>query len=235
MTKRSPFRYFKNSPEIIRLAVMMYVRFPLSLRNVEDLLHERGIEISHETVRLWWNRFGPMFASEIRRKRASRMRGYSNWQWHLDEVFVKINGETHYLWRAVDHEGEVLESYVTKRRDRKAALKFLRKSMKRYGKPHIIVTDKLRSYGAAMKVIGNSDRQETGRWLNNRAENSHLPFRRRERAMQRFRQMRCLQKFAAVHSSVHNHFNQERHLHSRANFKLNRAAALAEWRGLGAA
>ena len=107
--------------------------------------------------------------------------------------------------------------------------------MKRYGKPHIIVTDKLRSYGAAMKVIGNSDRQETGRWLNNRAENSHLPFRRRERAMQRFRQMRCLQKFAAVHSSVHNHFNQERHLHSRANFKLNRAAALAEWRGLGAA
>ena len=235
MTKRSPFRYFKTSPEIIRLAVMMYVRFPLSLRNVEDLLHERGIEISHETVRLWWNRFGPMFASEIRRKRASRMRGYSNWQWHLDEVFVKINGETHYLWRAVDHEGEVLESYVTKRRDRKAALKFLRKSMKRYGKPHIIVTDKLRSYGAAMKVIGNFDRQETGRWLNNRAENSHLPFRRRERAMQRFRQMRSLQKFAAVHSSVQNHFNQERHLHSRANFKINRAAALAEWRGLGAA
>ena len=127
MTKHSPFRYFKTSPEIIRLAVMLYVRFPLSLRNVEDLLHERGIEISHETVRFWWNRFGPMFAAEIRRNRVSRMRSYSNWQWHLDEVFVKINGETHYLWRAVDHEGEVLESYVTKRRDRKAALKFLRK------------------------------------------------------------------------------------------------------------
>jgi putative transposase len=121
------------SPEIISLAVMLYVRFPLSLRNVEDLLHERGIEISHETVRFWWNRFGPMFAAEIRRNRVSRMRSYSNWQWHLDEVFVKINGETHYLWRAVDHEGEVLESYVTKRRDRKAALKFLRKAMKRYG------------------------------------------------------------------------------------------------------
>jgi putative transposase len=160
---------------------MMYVRFPLSLRNVEDLLHERGIDISHETVRFWWNRFGPMFAAEIRRKRASRMRSYSNWQWHLDEVFVKINGETHYLWRAVDHEGEVLESYVTKRRDRKAALSFLRKSMKRYGQPKVIVTDKLRSYGAAMKVIGNAAKQETGRWLNNRAENSHLPFRRRER------------------------------------------------------
>ena len=128
MTKRSPFRYFKTSPEIIRLAVMLYVRFPLSLRNVEDLLHERGIEISHETVRFWWNRFGPMFAAEIRRNRVSRMRSYSNWQWHLDEVFVKINGETHYLWRAVDHEGEVLESYVTKRRDRKAALKCSQKS-----------------------------------------------------------------------------------------------------------
>jgi putative transposase len=233
MSKRDPFKYFRSSPEIIRLAVMMYVRFPLSLRNVEDLLHERGIDISHETVRYWWNRFGPMFAAEIRRKRVQQMRAFSNWQWHLDEVFVKINGETHYLWRAVDHEGEVLESYVTKRRDRRAALKFLRKLMKRYGNPEVMVTDKLRSYGAAMKVIGNAQRQETGRWLNNRAENSHLPFRRRERAMLRFRSMRSLQKFVAVHSSVHNHFNSERHLYSRDNFKLNRAAALAEWRDLG--
>ncbi len=110
MTKTDPFKGFHSSPEIIRLAVMMYVRFPLSLRNVEDLLHERGIDISHETVRYWWNRFGPMFAAEIRRKRVQQMRAYSNWQWHLDEVFVKINGERHYLWRAVDHEGEVLES-----------------------------------------------------------------------------------------------------------------------------
>ncbi len=235
MTKRSPFRYFKTSPEIIRLAAMLYVRFPLSLRNVEDLLHERGIEISHETVRFWWNRFGPLFAAEIRHSRASRMRAYSNWQWHLDEVFVKINGETHYLWRAVDHEGEALESYVTRKRDKVAALKFLRKVMKRYGQPEVIVTDKLRSYGAAMKVIGNAEKQETGRWQNNRAENSHLPFRRRERAMLRFRRMRCLQKFVAVHACVHNHFNQERHLYSRDIFKLNRAAALAEWRDVGAA
>jgi len=109
-------------------------------------------------------------------KRILNLRAYSNWQWHLDEVFVKINGETHFLWRAVDHEGEVLETYVSKRRDRKAALKFLRKLMKRYGSPNVIVTDKLRSYSAAMKVISNADRQETGRWLNNRAENSHLPF-----------------------------------------------------------
>ena len=194
MTKRSPFRYFKTSPEVIRLAVMMYIRFPLSLRNVEDLLHERGIDISHETVRFWWNRFGPLFAAEIRKKRVSQMRAYSNWQWHLDEVFVRINGETHYLWRAVDHEGEVLESYVTKRRDRKAALKFHKKTMKRHGNPHSLVTDKLRSYGAAMKVVGNADKQETGRWLNNLAKNSHQPFRRRERAMIRFRRMRTLQK-----------------------------------------
>jgi putative transposase len=130
MTKPSPLLYLKTSPEIIRLAVMMYVCYPLSLLNVEDLLHERGIEISHETVRFWWNRFGPLFAAEIRKKRVQHLRAHSNWQWHLDEVFVKINGETHYLWRAVDHESEVLESYVTKRRDRKAALKFHRKTIK---------------------------------------------------------------------------------------------------------
>ena len=207
MTKHSPFRYFKTSPEIIRLAVMLYVRFPLSLRNVEDLLHERGIEISHETVRFWWNRFGPMFAAEIRRNRVSRMRSYSNWQWHLDEVFVKINGEMHYLWRAVDHEGEVLESYVTKKRDKKAALKFMKKAMRRYGSPNEIVTDRLRSYGAAAKELGCADKQVTQRWANNRAENSHLPFRRRERAMLRFRRMHSLQKFASIHASFHNHFN----------------------------
>ena len=131
MTKPSPFRYFKTSPEIIRLAVMLYVRFPLSLRNVENLLHERGIDISHETVRFWWNRFGPMFAAEIRGRRVQAMRNCQQWRWQLDEVFVKINGERHYLWRAVDHQGEVLESYVTKRRDRKAALSFLRKTIKR--------------------------------------------------------------------------------------------------------
>ena len=128
------------------------------------------------------------------------MRAWPNWQWHLDEVVVRINGETHDMWRAGDHEGEARETLVTKRRDHKAALKFLRKSMKRYGRPEQIITDKLRSYGAAMKAVGNVDRQETGRWLNNRAENSHLPFRRRERAMPRVQRMRNLQKFAAVHA-----------------------------------
>ena len=123
------FRYFKTSPEIIRLAVMMYVRYPLSLRNVEDLLHERGIDITHETVRFWWNRFGAIFAAELRRSRVQTMRHFQHRRWHLDEVFVKINGVKHYLWRAVDGEGEVLESFVTKRRDKNAALKFLRKSL----------------------------------------------------------------------------------------------------------
>ena len=230
---KNPFRYFKTSPEIIRLAVMMYVRFPLSLRQVEDLLHERGINISHETVRTWWNRFGPVFAAEIRKCRIQG-RSFSLWKWHLDEVFVRINGEQHYLWRAVDQEGEVLESFVTKRRDRTAALKFLRKAMKRYGRPEVIVTDLLRSYPAAMKMIGIAERQETGRWKNNRAENSHQPFRRRERAMAKFRSTKSLQKFTSVHASVHNHFNQERHLHSRQNFKLSRSVALAEWRQIAA-
>ena len=214
---------------------MMYVRFPLSLRQVEDLLHERGIDICHETVRAWWNRFGPMFAAKIRKKRSVQMRAGVQWRWHLDEVFVKINGETHYLWRAVDHEGEVLEAFVTKKRDRKAALRFLKKAMKRFGCPKAIVTDRLGSYRAAMKVIGNAERQETGRWLNNRAENSHQPFRRREKAMARFRRPTTLQKFASIHASVHNHFNQERHLYRRDIFKQNRSTALFEWRKLCAA
>ena len=207
----SPFRYFNSSPEVIRLVVMMYVRFPLSLRNVEDLLAERGIDICHETVRFWWNRFGPMFAADIRRQRISRMRGFRHWRWHLDEVFVKINGETHYLWRAVDHEGEVLESYVTKKRDKKAALRFLKKALKHHGKAEAIVTDGLKSYPSAMRELNIENKREMGRWLNNRAENSHLPFRRRERVMQRFRRMKSLQKFASVHANVHNHFNTDRH------------------------
>ena len=235
MAKRDPFKYFKSSPEVIRLAVMLYVRFPLSLRNVEDLLHERGIDVSHETVRYWWNRFGPVFAADIRKKRAERLRAWPQWQWHVDEVFVKINGERHYLWRAVDHEGEVLESVVTKRRNKRAALKMLRKLMRRYGRPEVLVTDRLPSYRAALGDLGCGDLQACGRWLNNRAENSHLPFRRRERAMQRFHRMRSLQKFAAVHSSVFNHFNHDRNLSRRDIFKLNRTAALDEWRNLGLA
>jgi putative transposase len=145
-------------------------------------------------------------------------------------MVVRINGEHHYLWRAVDREGEVLESYATKKRDKVAALAFMKKALKRHGGPEVIVTDGLRSYPAAMRQLGNFDRREMGRWMNNRVENSHLPFRRRERAMLRFRQMKTLQKFASVHASITNHFNSERHLVDRQTFKKRRSAALAEWR-----
>ena len=229
---KNPFRYFKTSPEIIQLAVMIYVRFPLSLRNVEDLLHERGIDVCHETVRYWVDRFGTYFAHKLRKQRSEAMRQSPQWQWHLDEVFVKIRGQTHYLCRAVDHDGEVLESFATKTRDKVSALKFLKKAMKRYGNPHVVVTDRLKSYLAAMKVIGNEDRQETGRHLNNRAENSHLPFQRRERAMSQFRRIRSLQKFVSINSSVYNHFNFERDINTRIRFKQKRDAALREWRDL---
>ena len=137
---------------------------PLSLRNVEDLLFERGINVCHETVRLWWNRFGPLFAGDIRRQRVSRMRGFRHWRWHLDEMYVKLSGEMVYLWRAVDHEGEVLESYVTRTRDNAAALRFMKKALKRHGSPEAITTDGLSSYGAAMDDLGCRDRQEVGRW-----------------------------------------------------------------------
>src|ERR687891_460568 len=230
---RNPFRYLNSSPEVIRLTVMIYIRYPLSLRQVEDLLFERGIDICYETVRFWWNRFGPMFVAEFRKRRV-RHRSSSNWRWHLDEVFVRINGKMHYLWRAVDHEGEVLEVFATKRRDRKAALKFLKRALKRYGRPRTIVTDRLPSYRAAMKIVGVVGRQECGRWLNNRAENSHQPFRRREGAMAKFRDIGTLQKFASVHASIHNHFDLDRPLNRRDGFKQSRSAALLEWHELAA-
>ena len=231
--KNNPYQYLKTLPEFIRLAVMMYIRYPLSLRQVEDILFERGIDVSHETIRYWWNRFGPKFAAGIRKRRLDGCND-SNWRWHLDEVVVRINGERHYLWRAVDHESEVLEAFVTKRRDRQAALKFLKRTMKRYVGPSSIVTDRLPSYRAAMKALGNPGRQVCGRWLNNRAENSHLPFRRRKGAMARIRDIKTLQKFTAVHSSLYNHFNHQRNLNRRQIFKQRGAAALVEWRKLAA-
>lgn len=232
---QNPFRYFKTSREVIQLAVMMYVRFPLSLRNVKDPLHERGLDVCHESIRLWVDRFGPVFAKIIRSRRSSYLRQHTQWQWHLDEVFVKINGVQHYPWRAVDHEGEVLECFVTRKRDKLAALRFLRKAMKRYGPPRAVVTDQLRSYSAAMRDIGNQNRQNTTQYANNRAENSHRPFRRRERAMTRFRHTSTLQNFVSTHASIYNHFNHQRNLESRSGFKAIRDASLGEWRQLIAA
>jgi putative transposase len=157
----NPFRYFNSWPEVIRLVVMMYVRYPLSLRNVEDLPAERGIDISHETVRFWWNRFGPIFATEIRKRRVAHMSAYPQWRWHLDEVFVQVNGKLCYLWRAVDHEGEVSEA-GHREANKTAALKLLKRIMKKYGLPRSIVTDRLRAYSAAMKEISAADRHEVG-------------------------------------------------------------------------
>jgi putative transposase len=174
-----------------------------------------------------------MFAAEIKRNRI-RQGSLSRWRWHLDDVFVQINGETHYLWRAVDHEGEVLEVYATKRRDRRSALSFLKRTMKRYGRPSEIVTDRLRSYRAAMKILGNTEYQVCGARLNNRAENSHQPFRRREGAMSKFKDVKTLQKFSSIRARIHNHFNIERHLIDRPTFKTRRSTALTDWNLLAA-
>ena len=155
------------------------------------------------------------------------------WRWHFEEMYVEVNGEMRYLWRAVGHEGEILvESFVTKERDKDAALRFVKKALKRHGSPKTITTDGLRSYKAAMNELGNAGKQEVGRWANNRVENSHLSFQRRERAMLRFRRMACLQKSASVHVNVHNHFNSQRHLVDRTTYKAVRSAALAEWQTL---
>ena len=227
----TPCRSFTSSPEVIRLAGMMSVRDPFSLRQGDDRLCERGIDICHETVRYWWNRFGPVVVAEIRKRRVHH-RFYSLWRWHLDEVFVRINGTTHDLWRAVDHAGEVVEGFVTNRRDRRAAREFLTRAMTRDGRPASIVTDRLPSYRAAMQVIGHEGGQETRRWLNNRAKHSHQPFRRRAGARARVRDIQTLQTFTSVQASIHNHFNHQRHLTRRDIFEHGRAAALAEWRQL---
>ena len=226
MTTQNAFKYFKTSPNIIRLAVKYYVRYLLSLRQVEDILHERGIDICHETVRFWVDRFGSKFARKIRKKRVGQQ---SKWQWHLDEVFVKINGERFYLWRAVDHEGEVLERFVTKRSNKAAAKKFLIKTMRKHGSAKIITTNKLPSYGAAFREIEIADKQLRGGWANNRCENSYLPFRRRERAMQLFKIVAMLQRFVSYHSQIYNHFNHERHLQNRQTYKQKGSTALIEW------
>jgi putative transposase len=177
----------------------------------------------------------PVWPDVRRRDPEATRPAHPQWRWHLDEVFVKVDGQLCYLWRAVDHEGEVLEAVVTSKRDKAAALKLLKRIMKKYGAPRSIVTDGLRAYSAAMTEIGvAAERHEVGGRLNNRAENSHQPFRRRERAMQRFRSPKTLQKFSSVHAQVHNQFNQERHLVTRQVYKQRRSAALAEWRALSA-
>ena len=213
-------------PEVIRQAVWLYFRFTLSLRDVEELLAERGIDVTYETIRCWTMKFGTAIAANCRRSRPQ-----ADCVWHLDEMVVRIDGQRMYMWRAVDREGEVLDVLVQKRRNKAAALKLLRKLLKNQGYlPDEIVTDGLASYGAALKVLGCQSRHRPGRLRdNNRAENSHLQVRRRERKMQRFKSQGHAQCFVSTHSAIYNMFNLQRHLVSRSTLRTFRAAAMNAW------
>ena len=218
------FRSFH--PDIIRQAVWLYFRFTMSYRDVEDLLAERGIDVSYETVRLWVLKFGQAYAHRIRKRRDPAFG-----VWHIDEVFVNISGKQMYLWRAVDGEGEVLDVLVQKRRNKRAALKLMRKLLRNQGvQPIKIVTDKLKSYGAAFRELRFGHLHDTGHRLNNRAESSHVPIRRRERKMQRFKSQRSAQRFLSTYGPIYNLFNVQRHLISRNTLRIFRNLALAEWR-----
>jgi putative transposase len=224
MTKVS-YKRHRFPPAIIQHAVWLYFRFTLSFRDVEDLLAERGLDISYESIRYWVLKFGKQYARRIDQRRPR-----PNCRWHLDEVFVSINGKRMYLWRAVDDEGEVLEVLVQSRRNKKAALKLVRKLLKKQGfLLSAIVTDKLPSYGAALRDLGLSRCHDFGGRKNNRAENSHQPVRRRERKMQRFKSAGSAQQFLSVHSSIYNLFNIQRHLISRNTLRQFRDIATTEW------
>src|ERR1039458_2396194 len=224
--KKISYTGYRFPPEIIQQAIWLYLRFTLSFRDVEDLLAERGIAVSYETIRRWVNHFGPMIAADLRKRRPK-----PHTTWHLDEAYLKIDGRMFYLWRAVDAEGEVLDVLVQSRRDRHAALKLMRKLLKKYSfVPDRLITDDLRAYGAAARDLGIENRHERGRWKNNRAENSHQPTRRRERKMQRFKSPASAQKFLSTHAAVYNISNVQRHLVSAQTHRTFRAAAMRTWR-----
>ncbi len=224
--KKISYAGYRFPPEIIQQAMGLYLRFTLSFRDVEDLLAERGVAVSYETIRRWVNHFGPMIAADLRKRRPK-----PHTTWHLDEAYLKIDGRMAYLWRAVDAEGEVLDVLVQSRRDKHAALKLMRKLLKKFSFiPDRLITDDLRSYGAAARELGIESRHERGRWKNNRAENSHQPTRRRERKMQRFKSPGSAQKFLSAHAAVYNIFNVQRHLVSAETHRTFRAAAMRTWR-----
>jgi len=225
MTKIS-YAGYRFPPEIIQRAIWLYLRFTLSLRDVEDLLAERATGVSYETVRRWVNHFGPLIAADLRKRRPK-----PHTTWHLDEVYLKIDGRMLYLWRAVDAEGEVLDVLVQSKRNEHAALKLMRKLLKKYAfVPERLVTDDLRSYGAAVRDLRIESRHERGRWKNNRVENSHQPTRRRERKMQRLKSAGSPQKFLSIHAAVYNTFNVQRHLASAQTHRTLRAVAMSTWR-----
>src|SRR6202051_4880782 len=220
------YRRHRFPPAVIQHAIWLYLRFTLSYRDVAELLAERGLEVSYETVRRWVLKFGPGIARKLR-----RCRPRLSDRWHLDEMVVRIAGKRMYLWRAVDHEGEVLDMLVQRRRDKRAAVRLLRKLLRKQGfAPKKVTTDKLRSYGAAVRHLGLSCHHEHGLRQNNRAENSHQVARRRERKMQRFKSAASAQRFLSVHAAIHNTFNLQRHLVSRSTLRIFRSEAAAQWR-----
>ena len=218
-------------PTVIQHSVWLYLRFTLSYRDVEELLAERGLDVSYETIRRWVLKFGPEFAQRLRRRRRR-----PSSRWHLDEMVVRIGGKRIYLWRAVDDEGEVLDVLVQRRRNKAAARKLMRRLLKKLAfAPTVVVTDKLRSYASAFGEIGLSAQHEQGLRKNNRAENSHLPVRRRERKLQRFKSPGSAQRFLSAHAAVYNTFNLQRHLISRRTLRAFRAEATDQWNAAVAA
>src|SRR5580704_5520998 len=228
---RLSYRRHRFPPVLIQHAMWLYLRFTLSYRDVEDLLAERGLDVSYETVRRWVLKFGPTIARNLRQRRPR-----PSDQWHLDEMVVRIAGKHMYLWRAVDHEGEVLDMLVQHRRDKRAALRLMRKLLRKRGfAPKSLTTDKLGSYRAAFRHLGLTCHHEQGLRKNNRAANSHQTVRRRERKMQRFKSARSAQRFLGIHAAVHNTFNLQRHLVSRSTLRTFRAEASAHWQDAVAA
>jgi len=219
------YKRHRFPPEIIQHAVWLYYRFNLSHRDIEGLLAVRGIVVSYESVRLWCNKFGPKYARRLKR----RHQGFGD-TFFIDEVFVKIDGKQHYLWRAVDQDGEVIDVFLQSRRDGKAAKRFFRRLLKTHrSEPRKIVTDKLRSYGVAHRELIPETIHDTSQYANNRAELSHQPTRVRERGMRRFKSMRQAQRFLKVHAAVYNLFNLGRHLVSAKNYRFFRLRAFASW------
>ena len=222
------YKRHRFPPPIIAHAVWLYFRFPLSLRMVEEMLLERGIVVSYETIRCWGQRFGSDYVRRLRRKRPS-----SNDVWHLDEVVITISGRKHWLWRAVDQDGYVLDEIVQTRRNTKAAKRLLTRLLKKQGMPpKRIITDKLRSYGAARRQVMPNVEHRSHKGLNNRAENSHIPLRKRERSMQGFRSTGGLQRFVSIFSALRNLFVPSRHKRSAFGIHLHRLRAMAEWKAV---
>ncbi len=225
------YQGYRFPPEIISHAVWLYYRFTLSLRDVEDLLAQRGIVVSYETIRQWCEKFGPGYAARLKRRQ-----GRLGDTWHLDEVFVTIRGRRQYLWRAVDQDGDLIDILVQPRRNRRAAEKFFRTLLKGQGcEPRRLVTDKLRSYAAAHRVVLPSVIHDTSQYANNRAEVSHQPTRRRERQMQRFKSAAQAQRFLAVHGLVGNLFRVGRHLLRAVHHRLFRERAFQVWNAVTSA